>query len=95
MAAPIRVCFFGDSFVNGTGDDACLGWVGRACAAGRRNGMDLTCYNLGIRGDTSADVLRRWEHEARARLAPGDAIDVPKARRYYRPVSAEQQWSMT
>jgi len=70
MAAPLRVCFFGDSFVNGTGDDACLGWVGRACAAGRRNGTDLTCYNLGIRGDTSADVLRRWEHEARARLAP-------------------------
>ncbi len=70
MAAPIRVCFFGDSFVNGTGDDACLGWVGRACAAVRRNGVDLTCYNLGIRGDTSADIQRRWEHEARARLPP-------------------------
>ena len=27
---PLRVCFFGDSFLNGTGDDACLG---RACAA--------------------------------------------------------------
>ena len=70
MAEAIRVCFFGDSFVNGTGDDACLGWVGRACAAGRENGADLTCYNLGIRGDSSADVLRRWEHEARARLPP-------------------------
>ncbi|HZC55143.1 MAG TPA: hypothetical protein VE396_03730 [Xanthobacteraceae bacterium] len=30
---PIRICFFGDSMVNGTGDDACLGWVGRICAA--------------------------------------------------------------
>src|SRR3954451_17927814 len=70
MSGPIRLCFFADSFVNGTGDDACLGWVGRACAAGRRNGVDLTCYNLGIRGDTSADVLRRWEHEAQARLPP-------------------------
>lgn len=66
----IRVCFFGDSFVNGTGDDACLGWVGRACAAARQSGVDLTCYNLGIRRDTSADVLRRWEQEAWARLPP-------------------------
>ena len=66
----IRVCFFGDSFVNGTGDDACLGWVGRACAAGRRRGVDLTCYNLGIRRDTSADVPQRWEREAQARLPP-------------------------
>ena len=70
MAAPIRVCFFGDSFVNGTGDDACLGWVGRACATARRNGVDLTCYNLGIRGDTSADLAVRWEREAHARLLP-------------------------
>jgi hypothetical protein len=28
----IRICFFGDSIVNGTGDDACLGWVGRICS---------------------------------------------------------------
>jgi lysophospholipase L1-like esterase len=67
---PIRVCFFGDSFVNGTGDDACLGWVGRACAASRRRGHDVTCYNLGIRRDTSAEILRRWKHEALARLPP-------------------------
>jgi len=68
MSRSIRVCFFGDSFVNGAGDDACLGWVGRACAAGRRSGVDLTCYNLGIRRNTSEDVRQRWEHEARARL---------------------------
>ena len=67
-AGPIRICFFGDSFVNGTGDDASLGWVGRACAAARRAGRDVTCYNLGIRGDTTAHVLRRWRHEAEARL---------------------------
>ena len=67
---PIRVCFIGDSFVNGTGDDECLGWVGRACAAMRRAGNDVTCYNLGIRRDTTADVLRRWKREAEARLPP-------------------------
>lgn len=67
---PIRVCFFGDSFVNGTGDDACLGWVGRVCAASRARGHDVTCYNLGIRRDTSTDVLQRWRREAEARLPP-------------------------
>lgn len=65
---PIRICFFGDSMVNGTGDDAALGWVGRACAAARRGGRDVTGYNLGIRRDTSADVRARWRREAEARL---------------------------
>jgi acyl-CoA thioesterase-1 len=68
--APMRICFFGDSFVNGTGDDSCLGWVGRACAAGRRNGHDLTGYNLGVRRDTSGDIRSRWRREAEARLPP-------------------------
>jgi acyl-CoA thioesterase-1 len=64
----IRICFFGDSIVNGTGDDACLGWVGRICSSARRRGIDLTCYNLGIRRDTSTDILARWQIEARVRL---------------------------
>ena len=64
----MRVCFFGDSFVNGTGDDDGLGWVGRVVARARRAGRDLTGYNLGIRRDTSADVAARWLHEARLRL---------------------------
>jgi hypothetical protein len=65
---PVSICFFGDSMVNGTGDDACLGWVGRICAAARRSGRDLTCYNLGVRRDTTADVLARWQREAEAWL---------------------------
>jgi len=64
----VRICFFGDSFVNGTGDDGCLGWVGRLCSAERLGGADLTLYNLGIRRDTSEDVRRRWRAEADARL---------------------------
>ncbi len=64
----MRVCFFGDSFVNGTGDDDGLGWVGRVVARARRGGGDLTGYNLGIRRDTSADVAARWLQEARLRL---------------------------
>ena len=68
----MRVCFFGDSFVNGTGDDDGLGWVGRVVASGRRGGKDLTAYNLGIRRDTSADVAARWLQEARLRLSAED-----------------------
>ncbi len=69
--ADLRICFFGDSFVNGTGDPAMLGWTGRACAAVRAGGVELTAYNLGIRRDTSADVRARWRDEARRRLPAG------------------------
>jgi acyl-CoA thioesterase I len=68
---PVRICFFGDSFVNGTGDDDALGWVGRLVAKARQSGRDVTAYNLGIRRDTSADVAARWRSEARLRL-PSD-----------------------
>jgi acyl-CoA thioesterase I len=64
----MRICFFGDSYVNGTGDPTGLGWVGRVSAAGRRRGHDLTVYNLGIRRDTTADIAARWQDEAARRL---------------------------
>lgn len=67
----MRICFFGDSFVNGTGDDDGLGWPGRLCAEARHRGRDITGYNLGIRRDTSADIAARWNHEAAARLPAG------------------------
>lgn len=68
--ADIRICFIGDSFVNGTGDETALGWTGRLCADAAGRGLPVTYYNLGVRLDTSADVLRRWETECRPRL-PG------------------------
>ncbi len=64
----MRICFFGDSLVNGTGDDDGLGWVGRVVAQARHGGCDVTAYNLGVRRDTSADVAARWMGEARLRL---------------------------
>jgi acyl-CoA thioesterase I len=67
----MRICFFGDSIVNGTGDPDCLGWVGRVCAAARQAGVDVTGYNLGIRRDTSTDILGRWRREAELRLPAG------------------------
>ncbi len=67
----MRLCFIGDSFVNGTGDDTCLGWVGRICAAARQQGHDVTAYNLGVRRDTSTDIAARWRAEAAVRLPAG------------------------
>jgi len=67
----MRICFIGDSLVNGTGDPTLLGWVGRVCAAARRRGQDITCYNLGIRGDTSAEIAGRWQEESERRLPSG------------------------
>lgn len=67
----MRICFIGDSFVNGTNDPDCLGWAGRVCALARRRGHDVTVYNLGIRRDTSGDIAARWRAEATARLPDG------------------------
>lgn len=64
----IRVCFLGDSFTLGTGDNAGLGWAGRVHAAERGRGIDLTAYNLGIRGQTGAEIVARAEREINARL---------------------------
>ena len=69
----IRIYFIGDSYVNGTGDPEYLGWPGRVCAESRSDETSITSYNLGIRGDTSTDVLRRWEREVESRrLIPHD-----------------------
>ncbi len=68
-----RICFFGDSFVNGTGDPAYLGWSGRVCAAMAHPG--LTYYNLGIRGNTSEQIEARWPAESTLRF---DADCVPR-----------------
>jgi lysophospholipase L1-like esterase len=64
----MRICFVGDSFVNGTGDPEGLGWVGRICAAACGKGYDLTYYNLGIRRETSTDISDRWFAEVARRL---------------------------
>jgi len=69
--AVLRISFIGDSLVAGTGDPEFLGWAGRICRAARGRGHDLTCYNLGIRANTSADILARWRAEAEARFVSG------------------------
>jgi lysophospholipase L1-like esterase len=66
----IRICFIGDSFVNGTGDPQCLGWTGRVSAAAIHQGYAVTYYNLGIRRETSAEIAARWQEECARRLPP-------------------------
>ena len=67
MSRSFRICFIGDSLVTGTGDPEFLGWAGRICISARARGHDVTCYNLGIRANTSAQILGRWRREAEAR----------------------------
>lgn len=64
----LRICFVGDSFVNGTGDDEALGWVGRVCRTARARNIPLTRYDLGVRRDTSELIFRRFAAEVSARL---------------------------
>lgn len=64
----MRICFVGDSMVNGTGDPAYLGWVGRVLQAERKRRPELTGYNLGVRRDRSDQIRARWRAEVEARL---------------------------
>jgi acyl-CoA thioesterase I len=67
----MRICFLGDSSVNGTGDPEYLGWPGRVCIAACHRGHQLTSYNLGVRHDTTCDVAARWHEETLRRLPKG------------------------
>ena len=67
-ASDVRICFIGDSLLQGTGDPACLGWPGRLLQHLNRDGFVATGYNLGIRRETSEDIKQRWQTEAERRL---------------------------
>lgn len=66
----MRICFVGESFINGTGDLECLGWAGRICATACHQGHDVTYYNLGVRRETSTELKERWQQEVFYRLRP-------------------------
>ncbi|CAM5496814.1 MULTISPECIES: GDSL-type esterase/lipase family protein [Streptomyces] len=68
MIEDIRICFIGDSFVQGVGDPEYRGWVGRVLETG---GGDITAFNLGIRRNTSEDVVSRCWQEVLPRMLPG------------------------
>src|SRR6476469_7461116 len=62
------ICFIGDSYVNGTSDSEYLGWAGRVSVAARQKGYNLTSYNLGVRRETSSDILTRWHQDVAVRF---------------------------
>jgi lysophospholipase L1-like esterase len=66
-----RICFMGESFINGTGDSTHLGWAGRLCVALSQQAYRVIYYNLGIRGETSTELSQRWQSEAERRLRIG------------------------
>lgn len=63
----IGLCCIGDGFVAGYGDPKALGWVSRVVGRTPVQDADLTTYNLGVRGDSSADVMGRWRTECAPR----------------------------
>ena len=70
MPTDVRVCFLGDSLTAGVGDVGQRGWVGRLVEGSTPGDVELTHYNLGVRTDTSSEVLARWHAEVAARRAP-------------------------
>jgi lysophospholipase L1-like esterase len=65
----VGLCFLGSSITAGYGDPKGLGWVGRVVSRTQHPDLDVTAYNLGVRGDTSADVMARWRAETAPRWA--------------------------
>ncbi len=64
-------CCVGDSITFGRGDSDTLGWVGRLARIEADSGHDPGLYNLGIRGDTTAEVRSRWRSECSNRIPAG------------------------
>ncbi len=65
----LRLCCVGDSITSGQGDALYLGWPGRVGQHAAQQGHDCTIYNLGIRGETSDQIVERWLQECQPRLA--------------------------
>ncbi|MFZ5364657.1 MAG: SGNH/GDSL hydrolase family protein [Patescibacteria group bacterium] len=64
-----RICVFGDSIAWGA-DDPKGGWAARLQSFFWENwekGLDYELYNLGICGDSTKDLLARFDNEAEAR----------------------------
>lgn len=67
-ALNLRICFVGDSIINGTGDLMFRGWPSRVMELVNKECHVATHYNLGIRGNTSVDVSQRWQAETDIRI---------------------------
>lgn len=63
----VGLVFLGDSLVTGVGDPKGQGWVTRVVGRTQDPDLELTAYNLGVRGTTSTQTLERWRTEVPAR----------------------------
>lgn len=59
----LALVFLGASLVAGVGDPKGQGWVTRVVGRTQHPDLTLTSYTLGVRGDTSGDLLERWAGE--------------------------------
>jgi len=72
-----KICIFGNSITYGACDIEFGGWVQRLRKfldekAKQNPQLYFDVYNLGVSGDTTEDLLKRFEIEAKARLAELD-----------------------
>ncbi len=65
----IALVCLGDEFVSGYGDGKALGWVSRVVGRTPLHDADVTTYNLGVRDESSAQVMARWRTECAPRWA--------------------------
>ena len=84
----LALVFLGASLVAGVGDPKGQGWVTRVVGRTQDPDLELTAYNLGVRGDTSADVLHRWATEVPLRWAGRTERRVVRLGRHQRRAAA-------
>lgn len=65
------LCAIGDSVVAGKGDDGAAGWPGLLSRDAGLRSLDVMTYNLGVNGETAADILDRWHSEVERRVPTG------------------------
>ena len=77
----MNVLIFGDSITWGAYDPEQGGWATRLRNYFEEKDNDIDVYNLGISGDTTADLLERIEIEAKSRVC--DNFGGPIVKWYY------------
>jgi lysophospholipase L1-like esterase len=65
----MNICIFGDSIAWGAHDPERGGWVNHLRNYIEASGLDFKVYNLGVSANTTNDILKRFEAEAKARQA--------------------------
>lgn len=69
------ITIFGDSITMGAGNGANGGWAGRLKRYFESKGGNHRLYNLGVSGDSSREILKRFDNETKARVKFKREID--------------------